>query len=123
MTPPVLDIKEMIEIKEESEQHTLFDQSPITKTGFRLTKNLMKENSKIFGDLSKASLLHDSSLFQKKVIFYPAESESSLLEDVQPTTRHKRRLTNQRYNLGDIGFNKPKALRPMTAKTHYNVGQ
>jgi hypothetical protein len=104
--------KDFVKIKEES----TMDNVSVTK--FR--RKITKDNERIIGDLSKARMIPDANLIDRKVVFYPINSDASMAATNQLT--HKRRLTNQKYDTQSVDmFGGTKSVRPFTAKNHYKV--
>jgi hypothetical protein len=112
---------EISDIKEESDNHSLFGQSSLPKNNFAIRKVKTRGNSRIIGDISKANILPDQSVINKRVIFYPLESDRSLADGSKQELGHKRRMTNQQYGYNKLKDSKNIGVRPMTAKSYYKV--
>jgi len=111
--------RDIDDIKEESDDQSMFDQSPVIKIG---RKSHTRGNSRIFGDLSKAQILPDSNIINKRVIFYPNDTQESIENNRKSGVGHRRRLTNQQHGNTTLdGTSRTKDVRPLTAKTHYKV--
>lgn len=108
--------KDLLQINEEMMNKSLLNDTSFIKTRRRITKN----NERIIGDLSKANIISDFNMINKKVVFYPIDTDASMIATSQPG--HRRRLTNQKYNTQSVDmFGKSKGIRPLTAKNHYKV--
>lgn len=108
--------KDLLQINEEMLNKTLLNDTTLIKFRRGITKN----NERIIGDLSKASIISDLNMVNKKVVFYPIDTDASMITTNQPG--HRRRLTNQKYSTQSVDmFGKPKGIRPLTAKNYYKV--